>query len=54
MLPPGVSHSEYADGTDRQTDGRTDEQTDARPLQLTLCFLIDAVSVMNKCKEMST
>ena len=29
---PMVSHGEYADGTDRQTDRQKDGRTDARPL----------------------
>jgi len=36
-----VSHGEYADGTDRHTDGR---QT---VLTVTLCFPLDAVSEIN-------
>ena len=41
MMLPLVSHSEYADGTDRQTD----KQTDGRQT-VTLRFPLDAVGIM--------
>jgi len=44
MLPL-VSHDEYVDGRDRQTDGRTDAQT------VTLRFLLDAASVLSVLKQ---
>jgi len=39
---PLVSHGEYADGADKQTD----RMTDARPLHVTLRFPLDAASVL--------
>jgi len=38
--------SQYADGTDRQTDG----QTDGRQI-VTLCFSLDAARVKSECKS---
>jgi len=42
---PLESHGKYADGTDRQTDGR---QT------ITLCFPLDVASIMNTHKLRNT
>ena len=48
MMMITISHGAYADGTDRQTDGQTDgRQT------VTLCFPLDAVSVMIKVNKIT-